>query len=368
MLQRAGKAGKSPFRLRMLLLSLLFLINAGCAAPSYYSQAIKGHLDLMKQRKDVAAILEEGTDDPELARELALSMEIREFAVSELHLPDNGSYTRFVQTGRDAVTWNVVAAPEFSLTPKRWCFLVSGCVPYRGYFRREEAERFAGRLAHDGYDTAVTPAIAYSTLGWFEDPLLDTMFRYSDAQLAAFIFHELAHQALYVRGDTAFSESYASFVEETGVQLWLTSTGRAGQLDEWLKARRAGQDYDDLLTETQVELEALYASGQPEPSMRRKKSNIFEALRQRYLEWVKTRWDGVPYRGPMEPGSMNNADLVLASRYRAGICAFEEIYLEAGRNMVRFQELAAARAALGKEQRHAWLMRPCRVIASGDDL
>lgn len=352
----------------MLAVCLVLLAGAGCAAPSYYAQAIRGHMDLMNQRKDVEEAIAEGTGDPELDRDLALSIEIREFAVSELHLPDNGSYTRFVQTGRDAVTWNVVAAPEFSLTPKRWCFLVSGCVPYRGYFHRADAEKFAGRLAGEGYDTAVSPAIAYSTLGWFEDPLLDTMFRYSDAQLAAFIFHELAHQALYVRGDTAFSESYASFVEETGVRLWLASTGQTALLEDWRKARRAGQDYDGLLRETQSELEALYASGRPEPEMRMEKSRLFETLRQRYLELVKTRWDGIAYQGPMEPGSMNNADLALTNSYRAGICAFEEIYLEAGRDMARFQELAAARAALGTERRQAWLHSPCRVIASGDDL
>jgi predicted aminopeptidase len=297
-----------------------------------------------------------------------LSTEIRAFAVTRLRLPDNGSYTQFVQTGRDAVTWNVVAAPEFSLAPRRWCFLVSGCVPYRGYFRQQDAEKFAGKLARDGYDTVVSPAIAYSTLGWFDDPLLDTMFQYSDEQLAAFIFHEMAHQALYVRGDTAFNESYASFVEETGVRLWLASNGQQDRLEDWRTLQRAGREYDELLRETQSQLRTLYASGKTEESMRKEKRGIFETLAQRYQALVETRWAGHEYLGPVTPENMNNARLVLANRYRGGICAFRRIYLEAGEDMARFQQLAAARAALGRERRREWLQQPCEVIASGDDL
>lgn len=349
------------------LLLTAFLV-AGCAAPSYYSQAVTGHLKLMSQREEIDQILASGSADPELARELALSVEIREFAVNSLHLPDNGSYTQFVRTGRDAVSWNVVAAPEFSLSPKRWCFLVSGCVPYRGYFRQEDADNFAAKLANDGYDTIVSPVIAYSTLGWFDDPLLDTMFQYREEQLAGFIFHELAHQELFVTGDTGFNESYASFVEQTGVRLWLESSGRSDRLAGWLRLRRAVLDYDGLLRETQTQLEELYASGQPEDIMRREKSSVFRNLRSQYLHLVDTKWQGKRYVTPASIGEMNNASLVLANRYRGGICAFRQIWSESGEDMARFQELARAKSSLDAEQRRKWLRQPCQDIASGDDL
>lgn len=341
---------------------------AACAAPSYYVQAASGHLELMSQRKDISGLIGAASTEPELARELALSVEILEFAKTRLLLPDNGSYTQYVQTGRDAVTWNVVATPEFSLNPRRWCFLVSGCVSYRGYFKREDAEHLAGKLAARDYDTAISPAVAYSTLGWFEDPLLDTMFRYSDGQLAAFIFHELAHQALYVRGDTAFSESYASFIEEKGVILWLKSSGREEELADWQKGRLAGLQFNALLKETRAKLGELYTSEIPEDQMRKKKSVLFESLATRYELLAKLEWGGKSYFGGLLAGEMNNARLALIDSYRAGTCAFEMLYREAQQDMARFQKLAAAQARLAKEQRRAWLNQPCEVIASGGDL
>jgi predicted aminopeptidase len=325
-------------------------------------------MDLMSQRQDIDEILDSGSVDPQLARELALSVEIREFAVTRLQLPDNDSYTQFVQTGQDAVTWNVIASPEFSLTPKRWCFLVSGCVPYRGYFKQDKALDFADKLARKGYDTAVSPTVAYSTLGWFDDPLLDTMFQYSDVQLAGFVFHELAHQSLYVKGDTAFNESYASFIEETGVRLWLESIHREKERADWLNQKRAGFQYDDLLRDTQEKLEVLYASEQSESIMRTEKFAIFEDLRKQYQQLVETQWDGRYYRGLMPSGEMNNARLVLSNRYRGGICAFENTYLAVDQDMTRFQQQATALAAQGKAQRKKWLQQPCQIIASGSDL
>jgi predicted aminopeptidase len=322
----------------------------------------------MRQRKDIVEILDSGSANPERVRQLELAVEIRSFAVTRLQLPDNASYSTFVETGREAVTWNVVAAPEFSLTPKRWCFLVSGCVPYRGYFKLQNAKDFSSKLAQDGYDTAVSPVIAYSTLGWFDDPLLDTMFQYSDEQLAAVIFHEMAHQELYVSGDTVFNESYASFVEQTGLRLWLESSGRESQLPGWLKLQDAGPQLNTLLQETKTQLETLYTSDMPEESMRSSKSAVFNKLREDYRLMVDDHWGGHSYFESLFSRGLNNASLALVSAYRGGSCAFEALYLEAGRDMSRFQELAASRAGLGKEPRRAWLNQPCEVIASGSDL
>jgi predicted aminopeptidase len=365
---QARKLKPALWMLPVLLLALPFLQLGGCAAPSYYSQAISGHFSLMNKREDIDAILDKDSTDPELARELELSIEIREFAITQLHLPDNDSYTQFVSTGQNAVTWNVVAAPEFSFEPRKWCFMVSGCVPYRGYFKIEAAEKFAQKLAGDGFDTTVSPAIAYSTLGWFDDPLLDTMFQYSDEQLAAFIFHELAHQQLYVKGDTAFNEAYASFVEETGVRLWLETSGRAEQLPDWLKLEQATLQFNALLQDTRTKLKTLYASGQADEQMRENKSVVFDELREAYRSLVETQWEGRSYYESLLSRDLNNARLALINSYQGGACAFEKLYRSAAMDIARFHQLATEKAALDSERRYSWLNQPCEVIASNSDL
>ena len=325
-------------------------------------------MQMMRQREDITTLLNSGETDPELARELELSAEILDFATDQLLLPDNGSYRQFVQTGRDAVTWNVVAAPEFSLRPKLWCFIVSGCVAYRGYFQTGDAERLAKKLADAGYDTSVSPAIAYSTLGWFDDPLLDTMIQYSDEQLAAFIFHELAHQQLYVRGDTAFNEAWAGFIEQTGVRLWLESSGRSARLPGWLKQESAGIQFNALLQDTQKKLGVLYESDLPEEQMRTEKTRVFGNLQDAYGQMVDLQWDGHSYYSAMFSRELNNASLALVNSYHGGVCAFRQLYRSAQEDMGRFQQLAREKAKLNAEQRQAWLQQSCEVIASGSDL
>lgn len=325
-------------------------------------------MELMRQRESIAGILASGAADPVLERELRLAVELREFAANRLYLPDNGSYMQFVATGREAVSWNVIATPEFSLTPRRWCFLVSGCVPYRGYFKQKNATEFAGKLARKGYDVSVSPAVAYSTLGWFDDPLLDTMLRYSDEQLAAFLFHELAHQQLYVQGDTGFNESFATFIEETGVKMWLKSSGRENQQREWQERRIAGRQFDALLSETKEHLGVLYRSGMEKDRMRQAKSAIFQDLQAEYERLSETQWGGERYFQAWFSRELNNASLALVDSYRGGVCAFEKLYSEAGRDMVRFQQLASAKAKLPGVQRQAWLDQTCEVIASSGDL
>ena len=353
----------------LLMLMLLPLAQlAGCAGPSYYMQAVSGHFSLIKNSEEIVQLLAQADIDPELARELELALEIRAFAVSRLGMPENDSYTRFVDTGREAVTWNVVAAPEFSLAPKKWCFLVSGCVPYRGYFKHDSAVQFSDSLARKGYDVTVSPAVAYSTLGWFDDPLLNTMLNYNDEQLAAFIFHELAHQQLYIKGDTAFNEAYASFIEETGVRLWLASSGMNDRLPDWLQLQRASMQFNRLLQEARSMLEKEYASNHPEAVMKENKSAIFAGLREAYDELVATQWNGRSIYASWFERELNNAQLALISSYQGGACAFESLYQSADSNMMQFQALARDRAKLSKEQRSAWLNQPCEVIASGPEL
>lgn len=349
------------------LLTAAAVLAAACAGPGYYVQAIGGHLQLMRQRQPVAEglLLESG---PALQRELRLSLEVRAFAVTDLRLPDNGSYTQYVRTGREAVTWNVVAAPELSLEARRWCFLFAGCVPYRGYFEREAADRFAGRLAGKGLDVTLFPAVAYSTLGWFEDPLLDTMFRFGDEHLAGVVFHELAHQKLYVAGDTAFNEGYASYVEETGVTRWLRAGGRWERMSAWRRQRAAARQFDDLVLRTRNTLAALYESNLPPAEMRTRKQAAFDALREQYRRLVAGPWEGRDYFEHWMKWELNNARLALFASYRAGMCAFAALYEDAGEDMARFHALAARKAALPDADRKAWLQQPCAAVASRNDL
>ena len=204
----------------------LILMLTACSGPGYYMQAVSGQWKLMHGRQDIQTLIKDPSTSPELSDQLQSAASIKEFAQKTLELPGAQSYTSFVEIDGTAVVWNVVATPEFSLQPKKWCFPVAGCVPYRGYFDRQKALQSAARLERKGMDVSVSPATAYSSLGWFEDPLLSTMLTGSDIRLAAYLFHELAHQRLYLKGDSAFNEGYASFVEENGVTNWLQSQNR----------------------------------------------------------------------------------------------------------------------------------------------
>lgn len=349
--------------------TLALAVNlGGCASPGYYWQAASGHLALMRARQPVDQAIEEAELDPATLDKLRLSRQLRQFAVAELGMPDNGSYSEFVRTGRDAVVWNVVAAPEFSLEPERWCFPVSGCVPYRGYFEQEDAQRFAARLERKGLDVAVSPAIAYSTLGWFDDPLLDTMWRRSDTQFAAYLFHELAHQVIYVEGDAPFNEAYASFVERIGVERWLAHTGNRSALEDWRRIEQAGQAFDELLKEARAELVALYSTESDTAQMRQAKQAVFDRLRQNYRALRENQWQGRDYYGGWFDQPLNNARLALHDTYQGGQCAFERLFAEAGGEISRFHDLARDRAGLPDAQRRAWLEQPCASIAHGGEL
>jgi len=341
---------------------------ASCSSVSYYSQAVSGHLSLMHQRQDVAAVLDNPETDPLVAKQLRLAQEILDFAESDLHLDTGGSYHQVVITGQPAVSWNVVAAEEFSVEPKLWCFPVAGCVPYRGYFKQSRASEFAQHLQTEGYDVDLSPVAAYSTLGWFDDPLLDTMLRYSDSQLAAVLIHELAHQKLYVAGDTNFNEAFAEFVESAGVTLWLQNTDRQQELLDWSARRRAEPQFTALLADTRTGLSTLYASGQEAAQMRQQKQELLQTLQQDYARLVAEQWQGQNYFAGWMEGDLNNARLALAESYAGGACAFEALYQQAGEKLEDFHDLAGQKAGLGEEQRRSWLEQPCQSFASANDL
>lgn len=367
--QSIGPRRKAP-RVRAIV-CLAFLLQAllsACAAPSYYVQAASGHLELMRQREDIDTLLANASTEPELARRLGLAREVRAFGVDELGLPAGDSYTQYAATGREAVSWNVVAAPEFSLEPKTWCFLVAGCVPYRGYFERQDAERFADKLRRKGLDIVIAPATAYSTLGWFRDPLLDTMFARGDAVLAGTVFHEMAHRQLYVKGDTAFNESFAMFVEDTGVRLWLSGRREQAQYNAWIDARRASREMDGIVGRHREKLASLYRSGLPETEMRAARKQRFEALCEALATYSQKPGDGGGEAASAGDCSINNASLALRNSYHGGICAFESLYRESGADFERFLEKAESVANWPAAERAGWLKQPCPPVAPNGNL
>ncbi|HEY5776746.1 MAG TPA: aminopeptidase, partial [Xanthomonadales bacterium] len=285
------------------------------------------------------------------------------FARDSLDLPLDGSYSSYVEVEGEALVWNVVATGEFSLKPKKWCFPVAGCVPYRGFFKEQKARDSAARLSRKGMDVLVSPAAAYSSLGWFSDPLLSTMFTGSDTRLADYLFHELAHQRLYVKNDGWFNESYASFVAEAGVSAWLAYHQRQDELQQWQQLRGVGDDFSALVAKTRTRLAVLYASDKAEALKRQQKADIFSRFEDEYKQLRATRWQGKPYYAAWFQQPLNNASLALYNTYDGGRCAFQGLWDESAGDWQKFHRLAEQKSRLAKDQRREWLQQTCANIA-----
>lgn len=324
------------------------LVAAPLLAGCYAGRAAWGGLGILTARRPVARLLADPATDPELARRLRTAVELRRFAVEELALPDNLSYLTYVELGREYAAWTVTAAPELSVEPKIWCFPFAGCVSYRGYFKQGRARRFAATLERRGWDVEVGGVAAYSTLGWFADPLLSSFLARDDAALAGLVFHELTHQRLYVAGDTVFNESLATAVEEEGVRRWLARRGRADELAAWLAERQIDAAAVELALATRDRLAEVYAAPRPEAWQRRRKAELLDELRAAYRErrdaWGG-RWDG------FFDQELNNARLASLGAYHELAPGFERLLVEAGGDFERFFATAAAVARLGAEER-----------------
>ena len=329
----------------MLLLSMLL---PGC----YYMQAASGQWEVMRKKEPVDAIIEDPDTAPELAARLRLLHEAREFSVAELGLPNNDSYRSYTQLQRDYVVWNVFAAPEFSLQPKQWCFPVAGCVSYRGYFSKDAALRKSERLAKAGYDVAVGGVAAYSTLGKFSDPILSTMMRWDDTDLVAVMFHELAHQVVYIKGDTTFNESFATAVEEIGIQKWLISRHEEHKVLEYLAGRDLQQRLLLLVEKARADLEPVYEADMAVEKKRALKRERLATLAETAAAEIQSR--GGDASGWLS-GELNNARLISTTLYEGYLPAFRAIYANCERNIQCFYSDVKKLAALGSAERAAEL-------------
>ncbi|HSS71342.1 MAG TPA: aminopeptidase [Casimicrobiaceae bacterium] len=338
------------------------LLLGSCASIQYYWQGIAGELDLLDRAQPIPSVVG-STPDSTLKRKLEDTLEIRDFASRKLGLPDNGSYRRYTALDRPYVLWNVFAAPSLSLDPKQWCFPVAGCVNYRGYFAEAEAQAEATRLAAGGEDVYIGGVPAYSTLGYFDDPLLSTIIRYPETEVARLIFHELAHQIVYARDDTVFNESFAVTVEEVGVERWLAQRNDPKLTAQFEMAQRQRQAFLELVHRTRLRLEALYASAASDEEKRAGKLAAFAAMGADY-EAQKKAWGGHAGYDAWFARGPNNASIVAVGLYTEKVPQFKALLDAEGGDLPRFYARVKELAAMPKPDRDGTLA----AVAAGKGL
>ena len=346
--------------MRRLLLIALLMACAGCALTAdvpYYWQSARGQFSLLSLARPVDDWLADPGTDPRLRRRLELARDVRRYASRELGLPDNRSYTRYAELGRPFVIWNVFAAPRLSLELKQWCFPVAGCVTYRGYFDRDAAEAHAAELRAQGWETYVAGVPAYSTLGWFDDPLLSTFIHYPEAELARLIFHELAHQVVYLKGDSAFNESFATAVEEAGVQRWLQAQGDPAMQARYSEFAQRRRQFVELLRRNRIRLEQVYRQpGSVEDRLLAKQA-VFADLRREY-EQLKLAWGGFAGYDRWFAQPLGNAHLASVATYTIWVPGFRRLLATKGGDLPRFFEAVGQLASQPVAQRVQALSDP----------
>ncbi len=329
---------------------------SACANLSYYAQAVDGHFNVIHRAQPISTVIANPDIDPKLKDSLTMVMQLREFASQELKLPDNLSYTRYADLERPFVVWNVFASPELSLKLKEWCFVQIGCVNYRGFFSQAKAECYAEELRQKGYDVHVGGIRAYSTLGWFSDPVLNTFIGYSEANLARLIFHELAHQIVYVSGDTAFNESFATAVEHEGVRRWFERNGTAFEQTALSAQQERETIFTSLIFKHRKRLQELFHSNISDSEKRVSKVRIFNELRNEFLHLKAEKSEFGSYDRWFGQ-TLNNALLATVSIYTQLLPAFQGILKQHDQDMQRFFDAVIKISKLPKHERNSVLQQ-----------
>ena len=326
----------------------------GCQTAQYYSQAIDGQYRIFLKRQPISEILADSNSPEPLRESLMFILKVRKFAENELQLPVNNHYLTYVDLKRPFVLWNVFAAPEFSLTPKTWCYPVAGCAAYRGYFDETNARQYAQKLSKESYDVYVGGVTAYSTLGWFDDPVLSTFIRFSEARTAALIFHELAHQMIYVKDDTAFNESFATFVEQEGLRRWQLATGSERIYSEYLRQDRRRRQFVQLIMHYRLKLDLLYQTDLRPSEKRVRKKTIFSELRNEFNQ-LKTHHIELSAYDAWMNQSLNNAKISSVVAYHDFLPAFRKMLAQNTGEIDQFFEACRQLTQKGKAERHQLL-------------
>ncbi len=343
------------------LLALACLGN-GCSSVGYYARSVGGHLALLSKAQPVAQVVADAATPAPLRERLLLAQRMREFAVTELALPDNRSYRRYADLGRSAAVWNVVAAPELSLSLQTWCFPLVGCVGYRGHYERARADTEAAELRARGLEVFVYGVPAYSTLGKLDwlggDPLLNTFVDWSEGELARLVFHELAHQVVYVADDTMFNESFATAVERLGGARWLAQQGSDAARAEYAALDLRRNEFRALTARYRDRLQALYGSPVSDEVKRVGKAALMAEMRAEHAAPKASTWRGpngafTGYDSWFERA--NNAALGVLAAYNELVPHFERLFEREGRDFARFYAAVRRLAALPKAERQATL-------------
>lgn len=340
------------FKITKLVIVLLSSVTvSACSSFGYYMDLMSGHSELLEQQKPVAEILADKETKPKLRKLLETSQNIRDFASKSLHLPENDSYRLYADLKRRYAIWNVVAAKEFSVNAKKWCFLFVGCLSYRGYFSKQDAVEYANELKQEGYDVYVAGAKAYSTLGWFDDPLLNTMMYKSEALRAGIIFHELSHQVVYIDNDSAFNEAFATTVEQEGIRRWMGKQGKEKEYQTYLLNKKRESAFNHLLQTTREELKLLYKSKEIDLEKRKSKKHIFAVMQKKYHQ-LKELWGGYDGYDLWMSQEINNAHLLLIATYHDLVPIFQTMLIKENNNLKEFYKAVDKYGSLNKEQRN----------------
>ncbi len=315
------------------ILLIVFLLS-GCASINYYSQSIQGQLEVLQKRQAINDVLKKNNISDTLRSKLNTVLLLRDFSIQQLGLPKNNSYLSYADLERRYVIWNIFATEEFSLEPVNWCYLVIGCLSYRGYFSQADAQQHAKKLDAQGYDIYLGGVSAYSTLGWFDDPVLNTMLRWNDIRLATVMFHELAHQQLYIKNDTEFNEAYADAVAYIGVTKWLAQDSDKNLLQEYEQSQYQEKEFIDLIMRYKSILSDIYKSAKNEATTRKQKEESLQQMTNEYLHISQT-WKNNTYRKWFST-EINNAKLAAIVTYRKYFPAFIELYEKLEKDLPRF--------------------------------
>ena len=335
---------------RIFIIGWLLHSFSGCSSIAYYHQSISGHFKLISKREPITDIVNDATRDENLVSQLRLAEELRSFASEKLKLPKNDSYRSYVQLEAPYVTWNVFAAPEFSTALHQWCFLIVGCVPYRGYFDEANANYYAEQLTTQGLDVYVAGVPAYSTLGWFDDPLLSSMLDRGELVTASYIFHELAHQQFYLKGDGAFNEAFATAVEEIGVVQWLHEQNRHDDVrkyEDWLAQKML---FSGFIKNSRDEFDALYQKEYDVEKMQVEKEILIAEMRRKFEKLSSNNKHIARYSKWMS-GPLNNAQLGAISLYRELVPAFRKMFISCDSDYEKFYVHVETIAKLASDER-----------------
>jgi predicted aminopeptidase len=319
---------------RQISTLLIVLLLSGCASINYYSQSIQGQFEVLQKRQAINDILKEDNISNTLRNRLNTVLLLRDFSIQQLSLPENNSYLSYADLERDYVIWNIFATKEFSLEPVEWCYLIVGCLSYRGYFSQVEARQHATKLKKRGYDIYLGGVSAYSTLGWFNDPVLNTMLRWSDIRLAKVIFHELAHQQLYIKNDSEFNEAYADAVAHIGVTKWLEQDPDKDLLKEYKESQYQEEVFINLIMRYKLILNDIYQSAENEDTTRKRKKELLQQMTNEYLK-LSQSWKNNTYKIWFST-EINNAKLAAIVTYKKYFPAFIELYEKLEKDLSRF--------------------------------